>query len=195
MPEYVRTDEVLAQSCANGDNSAFDELFQRYAGRVRAFLLWKSWYRDDDQYIDELVEQAFEVAWQCLKDRKFKSQGDGSFLKWLLGICQLECYMQDIGRSKLPKTTSTLFPASYANIPLPVKKEVSPEDELLKEEEIHNQLKEALSKLTPEEQKLMQMVADKVPYKDILKEPEFSNYTLDYIRRKIYTIRQRFKGR
>ena len=151
----------------------------------------KSWFKDDDQYLDELVGQAFEVLWQCLKDRKFKTQGAGSFLRWLLGICQLECYKQDGNRANLPKTTSTLFPASFANIPVRAKQEAEPEDEVLRNEQINEQLKEVLSKLTPREQELMQMVADKVPYKDILK--KFSEYkSVESLKDKIYRIRQRF---
>ncbi len=191
MPPDI-SDEALALSCAGGNNSAFDVLFDRYSERIRFRLLGKSWFKDDDQYIDELVEQVFVVAWQCLKSGKFESQGEGSFRKWLLGLCQLECYKQDSARAKLPKTTSTLFPSSFANIPLPAKKELEPENETIHNEQVNNQLKEALFQLTPEEQKLMQLVADNVKYKDILKKPEFSKYTLDYLRRKIYTIRQRF---
>lgn len=193
MPDNQPTDESLALSCVSGDNSAFDELFHRYAEQVRLFLHGKSWFKNDDQYIDELVEQAFVVLWQCLKANKFESKGEGSFRKWLFSICHLECFKQDSNRAKLPKTTSTLFPASFGDIPVPAQKQSEPEDESLHNEQINEQLKKILSKLTPKEQKLMQMVADNVKYKDILNEPEFSDYTLDYLRRKIYTIRKKIR--
>lgn len=186
------SDESLALSCAGGNNADFDILFNRYAGEIRLRLKGKSWFRDDDQYIDELVGQVFEVLWQCLKANKFESQGEGSFRKWLLGLCQLECYKQDGKRAKLPKTTSVLFPTSFANIPLPAKKETEPVDEELHKEQVNKRLKEALSKLTPEEQELMQLVADGVRYGDILKKfPEYKS--IDSIKKKIYRIRQRFK--
>ncbi len=187
----AQSDESLALSCLSGNNSAFDELFRRYVELIRAFLLGKSWFKHDDQYIDELVEQVFVVAWQCLKANKFEPRGEGSFRRWLFSVAHLECFKQDSGRANLPKTTSTMFPASFANIPIPAKKEVSPEDESLKEEQIKEQLKEALEKLTPEEQKLMQMVADGVKYEDILKKhPEYKS--IDNIKKKIYRIRKRF---
>lgn len=187
------SDEALALSCSAGDNTAFDILFYRYVEEVRRYAKRKSWFRDDDQYIDELVGQDFEVLWQCLKANKFESKGQGSFHKWLIGICQLECYKQDGNRANLPKTTSTFFPASFADIPLPAKKETDPDDESLRNEQINEQLKEVLSKLTPEEQRLMQLVAEGLKPVDILKNPEFSGYkTLDSIRKKIYRIRQRF---
>jgi len=190
MPDD-RTDEQLVEAFYGGNTDVFDILFYRYIERIRAFMRGKSWFKDDDQYIDELVGQDFEVLWQCLKDRKFKSQGEGSFRRWLFGICQLECYKQDSNRANLPKTTSTFFPASFANIPVPAKKEQEPEDETLKEEQINAQLKEVLSKLTPREQELMQMVADGVKYKGILKEfPEYKS--VDSLKDKIYRIRQRF---
>jgi len=187
------SDESLALSCSSGDNSAFDVLFHRYAEQVRLFLLSKSWFKNDDQYIDELVEQSFVVLWQCLKANKFESKGDGSFRKWLFSICHLECFKQDSNRANLPKTTSTLFPASFVDIPVPARKQAEPEDESLHNEQINEQLKEVLSKLTPKEQRLMQMVADRVKYEDILKDPEFREYkSVDSIKKKIYRIRKRF---
>ena len=194
MPDS-RTDEQLVEAFYGGDNTPFDTIFYRYIEEVRAVMRGKSWFKDDDQYIDELVGQAFDVTWQCLKDRKFKSQGQGSFRRWLFGLCQLECYKQDGNRANLPKTTSTLFPASFADIPVRAKKETDPDDESMRSEQINEQLKEVLSKLTPEEQELMRMVADKIKYKDIINHRFFIGHSVVSIKHKIYNIRQRFTGR
>ncbi|MDI6788408.1 MAG: hypothetical protein QME51_08565, partial [Planctomycetota bacterium] len=145
---------------------------------------------NDDQYIDELVHQVFVVVWQCLKDRKFEQRGEGSFRKWLYGVSRLECYTQDINRSKEPMTTSTLFPLSFADIPVRSKPEDKQEDDA---ERVQERLKAALSKLTPEEQGLMQMVAEGIKYKDILKDSMFAKYkSVDSLKDKIYRIRKRF---
>lgn len=187
-------DESLALACSSGDNSAFDVLFHRYKAIVRLFFLGKSWFRKDDQYIDELVEQAFVVVWQCLKsNKKFESRGDGSFRKWLFSVCQLECYKQDSKRAKLPMVTSALFPASFSNIPVSARAQPTPSDELLREAEINAKLKEVLSKLTKEEQDLMQLVAEEMEYAKIILLPEFRHYkTVDTLKNKVYRIRQRF---
>ena len=186
------TDEALALSCSSGNNPAFDILFHRYKEIVRLFFLGKSWFRKDDQYIDELMEQVFVVIWQCLKANKFESKGAGSFRKWLFSVCQLECYKQDSKRAKLPMVTSALFPASFSNIPVSAKTQPEPEKDLLRQAEINAKFKEVQAKLTPKEQYLMQLVGDRVKYKDIIKKPEFSNYSVAGIKQKIYNIRKRF---
>jgi len=192
MPDDLRTDEALALSCAAGDNSAFDILFNRYKVIVRLFLLSKSWFRKDEQYIDELVEQAFVAVWKCLKANKFESKGDGSFRRWLFSVCQLECYYQDVKRSKLPMVTSAIFPASFSDIPVRARTKPDPEEDLLKQAKINTLLNEVLSKLKKNEPYLMQLVGDGVKYKDIIKKPEFSNYSVAGIKQKIYNIRKRF---
>ena len=74
----TRADEQLVEAFYENNNDVFDILFHRHVERVRALMRGKSWFKDDDQYLDELVGQAFEVLWQCLKDRKFKTQGAGN---------------------------------------------------------------------------------------------------------------------
>ena len=203
-------DEALALSCAAGDNSAFDILFHRYKVIVRLFFLGKSWFKKDPQYIDDLVEQAFIVVWQCLKAGKFKLQGvasgeprpdlspeqvgrEGSFRNWLFGLCQLECYKQDSKRAKWPIVTSAIFPASFSDIPVKARTQPNTEDELLRQAEINAKFNKVVSKLEKNEPYLMQLVGEGMKYKDIIKKPEFSNYSVAGIKQKIYNIRKRFK--
>jgi len=204
------SDESLALSCAAGDqsadspgakppvganrgSSAFDILFHRYKVIVRLFLLGKSWFKKDPQYIDDLVEQAFITAWQCLKINKFQDKGTGSFRNWLFGLCQLECYKQDSKRAKWPIVTSAIFPASFSDIPVKARTQPNTEDELLRQAEINAKFNKVVSKLEKNEPYLMQLVGEGMKYKDIIKKPEFSNYSVAGIKQKIYNIRKRFK--
>ena len=145
---------------------------------------------NNDNYIDELVYAVFRVLWQCLKEKGFNDQTPGSFRKWLHTIAYLECANQDRKRSGEPMTTSAMFPASFVDIPIGTMDE--PIDDEPEKESTADKLKRVMAKLSPDEQKLMRLVAERVPYKKILEEPEFCKYSLAYLKLKIYNIHKRF---
>ena len=191
MEEDDQSDEQLAQEYLSGKEEAFDELFSRYFGQIRYYLLTRSWYHKDDNYIDELVYAVFRVLWECLEAKGFKNEGPGSFRRLLCTIARLECYKHDTEHAKNPMTTSAMFPSSFADIPIgTIDEPVNDEPE---KESTMDKLNKTLVKLTPDEQKLMRLVANQVKYKDILKEPEFCKYSLDYLKLKIYNIRNKLK--
>ena len=60
-------------------------------------------------------------------------------------------------------------------------------------EEVAEQLNNVLPKLSGPENKLMELVGKKVPYKKIRKLREFKKYSVDYLMLKVYNIRKRLK--
>lgn len=78
------SDEVLAMAAADSGD-AFDELFRRYAPRVRQFVAWQSGAGDDA--VDELTQEVFFQLYRSLP----RFAGRSSFRTWLYGLAHNVC--------------------------------------------------------------------------------------------------------
>ncbi|MHC4452099.1 MAG: RNA polymerase sigma factor [Planctomycetota bacterium] len=77
----MRTDEQLMCAYADGDRSAFDELFRRYSAVVQGFMRRDLWSPEDAR---DLTQQAFLQLHRSRHDFR----GDGNLRSWLMTIAR-----------------------------------------------------------------------------------------------------------
>jgi RNA polymerase sigma factor (sigma-70 family) len=171
-----------------GNESAFTELFNRYAKALFYYLLKYSWFKDED-HIDRIIQDTFITVWRKLKLGGLKFETPNSFRKWLYTIAHIECLNQDEKRAKSPKTISEIYPDAPHGIPDDIlyRKPLETDDP----NKTQSRLDKIRAVLTPDEIKLMELVGQGKSYKEIQQEPEFAEYSIDYLMRKVYIIRQK----
>jgi len=189
MPDNQLTDEALVLSYCSGDESAFDLLYQRYYNQIGFYILKQSTYKDSS-FIDDVRENVFLKILILFKSGKFEPRGPGTFRAYLYETAQKVCFDQNRERMRADRPVSEVF----------TDEELSAPDELCYREPditdydlINDRLKAALSELSLEEQKLMRLVSQGKPYKEIQKHPWFSKYSIDYLKLKVFNIRKKFK--
>jgi DNA-directed RNA polymerase specialized sigma24 family protein len=191
MIEDARQDEALIEAYKQGEPDALNTLFKRYLEPLRFFLLRPegTWFKDDN-YLDDLMQEIFKIAFTRIKNGQFEPRGEGSFKRYLYKIASIECKKQDIAHAGQPTPFSQRFPlvspirAGDEIVALPPD---TPDHEWR-----YKKLIKALKTLSGEEIRLLILVNRKVPYKEIIVHPLFSKYkTLAYLKRKVYYIRQK----
>jgi RNA polymerase sigma factor (sigma-70 family) len=189
MTEDIRTDEALVIAYLEGELTALDILFKRYLTHLKYYLLKNSWFRDDD-YLDDILQDITVVIIEELNSHQFYPKGAGSFRSWVYNIAENIYRTKGRDRAKQPKPVSefagpdsTVTPEDILDL-LPVS---APDYQA-----VSPKLSEIISHLKPLERKLMQLIySEGKKYKDILQEPEFADYSLDYLMRKVYLIRKK----
>ncbi|MFA5793762.1 MAG: hypothetical protein WC980_01635 [Candidatus Brocadiia bacterium] len=192
MPADFHSDEFLVSAYLTGDKSALETLLKRYFIIILAYLHNTSFYGKDEAYIEDIRSQAVLTIINEIQDGHFQYEGQNSFRKWVFTIVKNECLNQDRKRRKHAKPFTEAFPDEPTGFPDDLIADTTPDPEDY--EDAERQLTDITAKLTPEELKLMVMISNSKPYKEILEEPEFAKYSLDYLKRKIYIIRNKMKG-
>ncbi|OBP16306.1 hypothetical protein A5320_02545 [Rheinheimera sp. SA_1] len=82
--KQASVEQLVAIVQVSGDTAAFNELFSRYAQKLRAFLLFKS--ADSRFDVDDLMQETYVKAF--LKINQFEHQAQ--FSTWLLRIAFFE---------------------------------------------------------------------------------------------------------
>ena len=82
-----QSDTELVTKASRGDESAFEELFNRHRRRVA--LIASRFFRRPEQ-IEEIVQESFAKAYFALGD--FSNQQETSFASWLARISFNTCY-------------------------------------------------------------------------------------------------------
>jgi RNA polymerase sigma-70 factor (ECF subfamily) len=88
------SDIGLVSLARDGDEAAFEELFNRHRRRVA--LIASRFFRQREQ-IEEIVQESFTKAYFALSD--FSNQQEASFAAWLARIAYNSCY-DELRRSK-----------------------------------------------------------------------------------------------
>lgn len=192
MPDNQSTDEALVLSYCSGDDSAFDLLYQRYYDQIGFYVRKQSIYKDAS-FIDDVREDVFLKILILLRSGKFEPRGPGTFKAFLYETAQKTTFDENQKRLRIARPVSEIF----------TEEELSAPDELSYREPestdydlINDRVKEALSELSLEEQKLMRLVSQGKSYKEILTCPEFSKYkSVDSLKDKIYKIRKKMRGK
>jgi len=193
MGEDPRSDEDLVSACLGGDKSVLEILLTRYSTIILSYLLGLSLFTRDEAYLDDLRQEVLLIIWTKLRDGLFMPAGPGSFKRWVYKIAYFEALKQDKRRGKRAKPLSEVFPEEPTGIPDDLLIDLAPRVSDYEEAEL--KLPEMLSRLSEEEQRLMRLVSEGKPYKEIQQDPSFSRYSLDYLMRKVYIIRQRMRGK
>lgn len=87
-------DVELVARVRDGDESAFEELFNRHRRRVA--LIASRFFRQREQ-IEEIIQESFTKAYFALGD--FSNQQEASFAAWVARIAYNSCY-DELRRSK-----------------------------------------------------------------------------------------------
>jgi len=190
----VRQDEALIEAYRQGETGALNTLFKRYLERLRFFLLKHTWFKDDN-YLDDLIQEILKIAFIRIKSEKFQSKGEGSFKRYLYKIASIECKMQDRNRAGQPMPLSQRFPlVSPVRAVDQVVQTTGYDHGPVLSAHKYKKLIKALKTLSGDEIRLLILINRKVPYKAIIVHPLFSKYkTLDYLKRKVYYIRQKIE--
>ncbi|MBD0371371.1 MAG: sigma-70 family RNA polymerase sigma factor [Pyrinomonadaceae bacterium] len=108
-PERVAVEpsdvELVARVRDTGDDSAFEELFNRH--RRRTALIASRFFRQREQ-VEEIVQESFTKAYFALND--FSNQQEASFAAWIARIAYNCCY--DELRRKRRRQETTLSDVS-----------------------------------------------------------------------------------
>ena len=183
--EDKRSDEALILAFYAGETSAVDVIYNRYIKPLRFFLLKESW-RKDDSSIDDIIQEAFLILLNTLKDKAFKPEGEGSFRAWFYTVAQNACRTYNRDQSHQPLNISKTLIETAAAKPV--------ESEFIKKEDKKDRkkiLREILSRLTPEERELMKLLGEGATYKQIKENSMFSQHPIDYLMLKVYNIRKK----
>lgn len=86
-PSQEPSDLQLVAKVRDGDESAFEELFNRHRRRVA--LIASRFFRQREQ-IEEIVQESFTKAYFALGD--FSNQQEASFAAWMARIAYNSCY-------------------------------------------------------------------------------------------------------
>jgi len=190
MPPDSRADEQLIEAYTKGDSDAINILLKRYLAPILAYLFSLSFFKDAP-YLDDIRQEVLIAIFNGIRNDGFTPAGDDSFKRWVYKLTYFACLNADKKRRKGLKMISEVFPESEGQFPDEVFIHITPRTSDY--EEIEEKLADTLSKLSPDEQKLMRLVAQGIPYDIIQKEPEFAKYSLDYLMRKVYRIRKKME--
>lgn len=188
----TRSDEVLVEAYWQGEREALEILLTRYLTPIMGHLLSISFFKNEP-YLDDIRQKILlTVSNELRRKGGFVPRGEGSFKKWIYRIAYFKCINSDKKRRKDSKTISEVFPQEPTGFPDDLILQVKPQSSDY--ERARLKLQEVTKFLTPEELKLMRLVSERKPYKEIIKEPEFSKFSLDYLKRKVYYIRKKAKS-
>lgn len=188
MAEDMRSDEELIIEWRTGDNKALEQLFARYLIPLKQHITTVSWFFDND-HLDEVLQIIMITLFETLRSGKFIPSGQGSFKAWAFHVAENISHSQNRRRTRQTKIISSLYPEESTGIDEDIILELPPET--TDYEEIEERVSELRGKLTPEEQKLMELVSVNTKYKDILNDPMFNKYSLDSLKHKICNIRKK----
>ena len=157
-----KTDSELMEQIKSSDFGAFDELFSRYSGRVRSFLLNLTWEPD---LVEDWVQEVFYRLWKARE----RYQPVSKFSTYILQIAK-NLYISALRKSKAAPTDSLSDETRdgyrpFANIRANARME--PEVHLL-EEYRRYRIRQAIKAL-PEAQRLVFVMAhlEDIPYAEI----------------------------
>jgi RNA polymerase sigma factor (sigma-70 family) len=191
MPDNQPTDEALILDLYGGNETAFDQLYQRYYNHIGFYIKKHSVYKDSS-FIDDVREILFIKIYTIIKEGKFEPRGPGSFKTFLYDTAQKTTFDENEKRMRSDRPVSEVF----------TDEELTAPDELCYREPditdydlINDRLEDVISELSLEEQKLIRLVSEGIPYKEIQRHPWFSKYSIDYLKHKVHNIRKRMRGK
>ena len=168
--EDTRSDETLALSYSEGDESAAAPLFRRYEKPLWKYALRTSVYRDPS-FLDDIVQITFTVIFRLLKDKQFTPRFADSFKAWAFDICKKTTYNENQRRTKYEQPITD---AHLTDLSLDIDvRRVSDSMDTRRQGQRLARLAEALPHLEPIQRKLFDLRQAGLSYEQIRHEPEF----------------------
>ena len=150
-------DSVLIVAAKNGDNAAWETLFERYRRPVYAFV--SRMLNGDAMTADDI----FQDLWIKVMNKICTYQEDGKFAAWLFSIARnqvLEYFRREKSRAKIGKVTDD------GELPEQISSSHSPVSALA-EKELSERLEELLNELPPEQKEVFIMRQNNLSFKEI----------------------------
>lgn len=182
-----RTDEALILAYRAGEKGTLDILFNRYFKALYYYLLDHSLIKEQS-FLEDIRQDVFLVIFGIIKQGGFKPFGEGAFRGWLFTVALNICRTKNRQRAKQPIDIYGPMLDFIPSRPLSPSKEKTQEEARLVEK-----VRWLITKLTPEEQQLMAYLMQGKRYREILADPLFSKFTLDYLKHKICNTRKKLQ--
>jgi RNA polymerase sigma-70 factor (ECF subfamily) len=150
-------DSVLIAAIQNGDNTAWEPLFERYRRPVYAFI--SRMLNGDAMTADDV----FQDLWIKVMNKIAAYQDDGRFAAWLFRIARnqvLEHFRREKSRSKIGQVTDD------GELPEQISSSNSPVSALA-EKELSERLEKLLNELPPEQKEVFIMRQNNLSFKEI----------------------------
>lgn len=171
-------DHRLLMDVAAGNHSAFETFYHRYATRVYHYLL--SLLRDPSA-AEEALADVMVAVWDSAKTYK----GESQVSTWLLGIARHKAIdtLRRVSRHEM-----TTVPLDHAA------EQIDPHDgpiELLVQEALAAQTKQALEQLSPEHREALYLAFyQEMPYQDIA---SLLNIPVNTVKTRVFYAKQQLK--
>jgi len=176
----VTDDETLFERYREGDETAFEQLFERYERRVYGFFLKRLNYDEED------AEECYQTTWLKIHRSRERFDLEKSFRVWLFSIAYN--VLKDRYRSR---SSNKSWDREPKQIERQLEGEDSPEREL-KRREIRTELNQAMSSLPESQREVLWLHQyDKLTYAEI---GELRDETEDAIKQKAYRAYQNLRG-
>ncbi len=189
IPDNSTSDEALVFACSCNDDASYGLLYQRYYNHIGYFVKKHSIYQDPS-FIDDTRGIIFFKVFSALKQGKFQPQFPGSFKKYLFETALKTTFDENQKRLRIVRPVSEVFTEDELAEPDELRYR-EPED--TDYEEIEERAKEVMVKLNKKEQRIMQLVAEGVPYAEIAILLHIKS--IDTLKNKIYRIKQKLNPR
>ena len=151
------SDSVLIAAAKNGDNDAWETLFERYRRPLYAFI--SRMLNGDIMTADDI----FQDLWIKVLNKLSVYQEDGKFSAWLFRVARnqvLEHFRREKSRAKIGRVTED------GELPDQVSCNNSPVSALA-EKELSEKLEELLNELPPEQKEVFIMRQNNLSFKEI----------------------------
>ncbi|MBI4712086.1 MAG: sigma-70 family RNA polymerase sigma factor [Planctomycetes bacterium] len=198
MLQDTRTDEQLVLAYQSGesgasrrDKQAIATLINRYLLPLKFFLIKLSWYKDDG-FLDDILQQTFFIVAERINTERFSPAGPGTVRAFLYQTARNICLWENEQHARQGTTIADVCTDEEREL---IDNDVyQPSDESKDYGQIDAQLEQIRRQLTSEEQYLMELVSQGKTYVEIQQDQLFSKFSIDYLMRKVYLIRQKVKN-
>jgi RNA polymerase sigma-70 factor, ECF subfamily len=178
MTMQIDQDWGLVNRCQNGDQDAFNLLFDKYSKKIAGFARK---YLGDEHHADDIVQDVFMQVYRKLE----KFRGDARFSTWLFRVSINACKSKRLSIERQGRVNDEQFAQKL------VRPEQSSPSDLLAQLELRREIQTTLRELSTEQQRILVMkTVRKLSYTEI---GEATNQSENQVRGKLYRARKAFR--
>ncbi|MDF1662037.1 MAG: sigma-70 family RNA polymerase sigma factor [Planctomycetota bacterium] len=172
-------DWALVKRCQNGDAKAFNDLYNKYSGKIAGFARK---YLGDEHHADDIVQDVFMQVYRKLANFR----GDARFSTWLFRVSINACKSKrlSLDRQKRIQDEKVATKILKTLPPGPV--------EEIDQDELRLEIQQSLRDLSREQQRILLMkTVQKLSYMEI---GRVTNQSENQVRGKLYRARKAFRA-